>query len=594
MHAVLSVDLELRLAVVALDHFVDARRAIALRRFGVLGQVDLDRDRGVLELQVDGLVFLVLRRGERNARELVESQLAVGLGILDRLVARRLLRRGVVRLAVLHRVAEADAADDRIGPHVEAAEHDAQVRAELRPQRLDVAHDLEVPADLAVAHFLFIALEFIAATPLADRLGDGVGGGDAGEHRIVAPLDARHIDHAGGTAEQRAPREDEFGQRLEATLGDRARAVGDPLAALEGWRDRGVGLEALELVVGRQVRVLVVEVDHEADGNEVVAVVVEERPATRRTIEGPAEAVLHQPRLVLLRRDLPEFLKADPELLRLGILVQLEAANELLRERTARAFREKHVLAVQLHARREAVLGLAVAANAHVAGRNAIDRAVGVVENLGGGKARIDLDAQFLGLLAEPAHDVAETDDIVAVIAHERRHHEVRQREFAGWTQHEEPVARHLRRHRRALLAPVRDERVEADGIDHRARQDMRADLGTLLEDDDTQVLARLGGDLLQADRGRQPGGPGTDDHDIELHRLALDGSVGRGVTICRHGVNFPQRFQSLGHIRWNAPARSRERAHSRRVTRSDHVSDTPPGATAVFRPAGGAARFAP
>ena len=44
------------------------------------------------------------------------------------------------------------------------------------------------------------------------------------------------------------------GNRLPAALGDGAGAVGDALAALEGVADGGMGLEALELVVGRQVR----------------------------------------------------------------------------------------------------------------------------------------------------------------------------------------------------------------------------------------------------------------------------------------------------------------------------------------------------
>ena len=45
----------------------------------------------------------------------------------------------------------------------------------------------------------------------------------------------------------------------------------------------------------------------------------------------------------------------------------------------------------------------------------------------------------------------------------------------------------------------------------------MRADLGALLDHHD----AEFGIELLEADRGREPGRPGADDHDVELHRLA-------------------------------------------------------------------------
>ena len=67
--------------------------------------------------------------------------------------------------------------------------------------------------------------------------------------------------------------------------------------------------------------------------------------------------------------------------------------------------------------------------DAHVAGGDADDRAVLVVEHLDGGKARIHLDAELGRLLAEPDAQRAEADDVVAVIAHQRRHEDVGQPE---------------------------------------------------------------------------------------------------------------------------------------------------------------------
>ncbi len=52
----------------------------------------------------------------------------------------------------------------------------------------------------------------------------------------------------------------------------------------------------------------------------------------------------------------------------------------------------------------------------------------------------------------------------------------------------------------------------------------MGADLGALLNDDH----AKIGIELLQADRGRKSGRSGADDDDVELHRLA-GGQVGFG-----------------------------------------------------------------
>ena len=64
--AVLRVDLELLLAVLLLDHFVDARRAVTLRGFVELDQIREDGDRVVGQLQVAGLVFLVKGVGEED------------------------------------------------------------------------------------------------------------------------------------------------------------------------------------------------------------------------------------------------------------------------------------------------------------------------------------------------------------------------------------------------------------------------------------------------------------------------------------------------------------------------------------------------
>ncbi len=51
----------------------------------------------------------------------------------------------------------------------------------------------------------------------------------------------------------------------------------------------------------------------------------------------------------------------------------------------------------------------------------------------------------------------------------------------------------------------------------------MGANLGALLKDHNGNVLAGLSGELLQPDRGGEPRGPGADDHDVELHGLALN-----------------------------------------------------------------------
>ena len=76
----------------------------------------------------------------------------------------------MVGLAVAQRVAEADAREDRVEPHVEAAQRHADARAEARPQRLDVAHGLQVARDRAVLDRRRIGLEPVVRAAGGQRL----------------------------------------------------------------------------------------------------------------------------------------------------------------------------------------------------------------------------------------------------------------------------------------------------------------------------------------------------------------------------------------------------------------------------------------
>ena len=102
---------------------------------------------------------------------------------------------------------------------------------------------------------------------------------------------------------------------------------------------------------------------------------------------------------MLVRRDLPQLLQADAEFLRLAVLRQAEALDQHLGEAAARALGEQRVLAAQLHAAGEARFVVSVLADAHVAGGDAGDRVV-LEQHLGGGKARIDFNAERFGLAA--------------------------------------------------------------------------------------------------------------------------------------------------------------------------------------------------
>src|SRR5271165_340588 len=141
--------------------------------------------------------------------------------------------------------------------------------------------------------------------PLAKRGEHGLGRGHARKNRIVGALDARHVQEASRAAEQRSAGKHEFRDRLPAALAYGARAISDAFATFEDGGDDGMRLEALELLERIDVRVRVVEMQHEANGHLAIAIVVKERAATGPVIERPAERVLHEAGLVLIRSDLP-------------------------------------------------------------------------------------------------------------------------------------------------------------------------------------------------------------------------------------------------------------------------------------------------
>ena len=97
-------------------------------------------------------------------------------------------------------------------------------------------------------------------------------------------------------------------------------------------------------------------------------------------------------------------------------LVERVLRDHLLAEMPACAFGEQRVLAHELDATLIVGRGPAILADAHVARRDAAHGAALVVKHFGAGEPGEDFDAQRLGLLAEPAHDIAEAHDVVAIV----------------------------------------------------------------------------------------------------------------------------------------------------------------------------------
>ena len=170
-----------------------------------------------------------------------------------------------------------------------------------------VARLVEVLLDRRVVDLLVVGLEVDRV--LLERLDDRLRRVHAGVHRVVDALQGRDVDHAGRVAgDHHAGHREALRHREVAAGGDRLRAPGDPLAALDDLLDEGVGLHQLQRVVAAEGRVGVVEADDEADADLVLAHRVDEaaaelvvfgrfaqRPAHR--VDDPVERLRHLPDL---------------------------------------------------------------------------------------------------------------------------------------------------------------------------------------------------------------------------------------------------------------------------------------------------------
>ncbi len=542
MHAVLGVDLQALAALGRVVHeLIDAGRAVALLGACVLGQVDGHGHRGVLERQVGGLVFGVVGVADEDAGQSVEGQLAIGLGVVDGLALGSRLQVGVVGLVAVQRPGDVALEHELL----DAVHQRGRGQALLEPG-LEVARLVQLFVQPAVLEGLYIGAQLVALAARDDGVIRGLGGQHAGLDGGMAALDAADVQETCVAAHERAAREHELGQGQQAAGRDGARAVAQALGRLDALglvafqvvADVGMGLPALEFLEGAQVGVGIVQARDEAQRDLAVVQVVEEGAAVGLAVHGPAGRMHHEAGLVACRVDFPQLLDAQAVALRVLAGVQLVLGNDLLAQVAAGAFGKDRVLGVQLHAQLELARGLAVLADAHVAGGHALDRAVVVVEHLGGSKAREDFNAQCLGLLAQPLDHVAQANDVVAMVLEAGRQQEVGRAQGGFLTQEDHGVVGDGLGQGRALFLPVRDQLGQRTRVHDRAGQDVGTGLGALFQHDDGDILAFFGRQLLEADGRGQAAGAAANHHHVVFHGFARP-VLGQDFFVRHRGVSL-------------------------------------------------------
>merc|ERR1719424_2794131 len=149
----------------------------------------------------------------------------------------------------------------------------------------------------------------------------------------------------------------------------------------------------LELLVGAQVWILVVQANHHANVQEIRLHVVYEGAAVAPLVERPSNCVADKTRLVVLLLDLPDFLNTQSIVLWADSLSQVEFLHQLFRNGAASPFGHNRLLAQKLHAWFETVLDRSILCDANILQLHTDNCTVLVKDSLVSGKTRVDFDA---------------------------------------------------------------------------------------------------------------------------------------------------------------------------------------------------------
>ena len=209
-------------------------------------------------------------------------------------------------------------------------------------------------------------------------------------------------------------------QREEAALGNRLRPPLHALASLQDPAHELVRLQLLQNVVHGKLGVAVVEPDDHAERDVVLAHRVDERPPELAVARSAPQRPAHRVDDTVERlRDAPDLLHAERPDLRV-VACEAEALDRGAGQMPLRPFREHRDACDEVGAGLEVRQRLAVAAAPLVTRANADDAAV-LDEQLRRRGLGQDHRAAFLRLCREPAPELRERRDVVALVLHRRR-----------------------------------------------------------------------------------------------------------------------------------------------------------------------------
>ena len=189
---------------------------------------------------------------------------------------------------------------------------------------------------------------------------------------------------------------------MQTAGGNRLRPVANHLAARQQVRYEWMRLEALELGVRIDQRIAIIKPGHVAEIQNAILHPVNPAAAIGPLIGGKAKRVRNSSGRITIIRKLPKFLDTQTVNLWLASFVEAQPLNKLFGQRTAHAFTQHRDLRAQIDTGLEIRFALPFLADSFVAGAHADHAVAFVVQQLGAGKFRENVDAGCFALLAQP------------------------------------------------------------------------------------------------------------------------------------------------------------------------------------------------
>src|SRR3989441_1715111 len=179
-------------------------------------------------------------------------------------------------------------------------------------------------------------------------------------------------------------------------------------------------LELLQHALRIQTRVRIVEAGYKSERNNAFWTAVNPSAAVFFRSQRPAQGVNDFSCGDAARRNLPKLLDTLTIRLRVAVASERETVDQLLSERTARAFSQNDNFGLQIVTGLEVRFRVVLLVDALIVGANSAN-AITIEQQFGACKAGEDRYSSLLDFAPQPFHKAIQRNDIIAVISQRRR-----------------------------------------------------------------------------------------------------------------------------------------------------------------------------